>query len=141
MPRSKTNRGDLTPAQHEIMALVWESGPTGLAVVDIWQAIAARRRVARTTVLKLVERLEKRGWLRRRSGAGGLQVVAAVGRDETESRLAADFVNGFFGGSSLQLVQSLLGSRSVSAQELEQMQKLLSRARRTAAGKPPGGAR
>jgi predicted transcriptional regulator len=130
MPKPSTSsreqaRGDLTPAQHEIMSLVWESGATGLTVAEIWQAITAGRDVARTTVLNLVDRLEKRGWLTRRPTSEGLRYAAAVDRAATKSRLAADFVADFFGGSSVQLVQSLLGSRSVSPQEIERLRSLL----------------
>lgn len=120
--------GDLTPAQHEIMRLVWEAGAAGLTGSEIWQAIAAGRDVTRTTVLNLVDRLEKRGWLERRAGAEGLRYAAAVDRSTTDSRLAGDFVTGFFGGSVTSLVQSLLGSRRVTAAELEEMRDILARA-------------
>lgn len=125
-------RGELTPVQHEIMALVWDAGADGLTPAAIWQAIAERREVARTTVLSLVDRLEKRGWLARRATADGLRYAAAVDRAATRSRLAADFVADFFGGSSVQLVQSLLGSRSVSPRELERLRALLAEAERPA---------
>lgn len=131
MPKARSSpgrpdaRGDLTPVQHEIMSLVWDAGADGLSVAAIWQAIAGRRDVARTTVLSLVDRLEKRGWLARRPTADGLRYTAAVDRATTKSRLATDFVTGFFGGSSVQLVQSLLGSRSVSPDELERLRSLL----------------
>ena len=58
--------GRLTPAQHEIMEIVWRTGEAGATVTEIWTAIAGSREVARTTVLNLVDRLEKRGWLKRR---------------------------------------------------------------------------
>ncbi len=45
-------------------------------MAEIWQAIAARRAVGRTTTLNLVDRLEKRGWLRRRPAAGGYRYTA-----------------------------------------------------------------
>lgn len=122
-------RGDLTPAQHEIMSLVWDAGADGLTVAEIWQAITARRTVARTTVLNLVDRLEKRGWLARRPTPTGLRYAAAVDRAATNSQLAADFIADFFGGSSVQLVQSLLGSRSVSPQEIERLRTMLADAK------------
>ena len=129
MPRPQNEpSGELTPAQHEIMVLVWESGDAGLSVAEIWKEIADRRSVARTTVLNLVDRLEKRGWLERRAGAEGLRYAAAVDRSTTDSRLAGDFVTGFFGGSVTSLVQSLLGSRRVTAAELEEMRDILARA-------------
>jgi len=123
-------QGDLTPAQHEIMSLAWEAGDSGLTVAEIWQAIAARRDVRRTTVLTLVDRLEKRGWLRRWEAEGVLRYTAAIDRATSESRLASSFVADFFGGSPAQLVQSLLGSRSVSPRELERLRRLLDEAKR-----------
>lgn len=131
----RDTRGDLTPAQHEIMALVWDAGSGGLTVADIWQAITGRRDVARTTVLNLVDRLEKRGWLRRRAATGGLRYTAAVDRSTAESRLVTDFVAGFFGGSPTQLVQSLLGSRSITPEEIERLRSVVAEARRGTA--PP----
>lgn len=129
-PRSRDEaRGDLTPAQHEIMSLAWDAGADGLTVAEIWQVVTARRDVARTTVLNLVDRLEKRGWLTRRATPTGLRYAAAADRMATKSQLAADFVTDFFGGSSVQLVQSLLGSRSVSDRELERLRELLATTR------------
>ena len=75
--------GSLTSAQHEIMEVVWESAEQGATVAEIWQAIAARRRVGRTTILNLVDRLEKRGWLVRRDRQKPCHYLAALGREET----------------------------------------------------------
>ena len=52
-------------------------------MAEIWQAIAARRRVGRTTILNLVDRLEKRGWLVRRDRQKPCHYLAALGREET----------------------------------------------------------
>lgn len=123
-------RGELTPAQHEIMGLVWEAGEAGLTVADIWQAIAARRDVGRTTTLNLVDRLEKRGWLRRAPAAGGYRYTAAIDRATSETRLASSFVSNFFGGSPAQLVQSLLGAEAISPREIERLRRLLDAARK-----------
>ena len=57
--------GALTAAQFEIMEFVWKHGRRGATVAEVWQEISKTRDVARTTVLNLVDRLERRGWLRR----------------------------------------------------------------------------
>ena len=62
-----TPEGDLTPAQFELVAAAWDGPAEGMTVAEIWQAVADRRGVTRTTVLNLVDRLEKRGWLARES--------------------------------------------------------------------------
>ena len=99
-------QGNLTSTQYEIMPIVWDHGAEGATVSGIWQDIAVERTVARTTVLNLVDRLEKQGWLIRQTGNGANRYVAAKGREETARVLARDFVDNFFGGSASQLVMS-----------------------------------
>jgi len=48
--------GDLTPAQYELLAVAWNGPAGGMTVAEIWQAVADRRGVTRTTVLNLVDR-------------------------------------------------------------------------------------
>ena len=117
--------GRLTPAQHEIMELVWDVGDTGLTVTEIWEAIAARREVIRSTVLNLVDRLEKRRWLRRRKRKGGYRYFAGVERDKTARGLAEEFVDDFFGGSASELVMSLMGSQRLKPEDVKQLRQLL----------------
>ncbi|MFB3111017.1 MAG: BlaI/MecI/CopY family transcriptional regulator [Gemmatimonadales bacterium] len=62
--------GNLTPAQYEILQVIWGGDEEGATVAEIWQEISKLRSVGRTTVLNLVDRLEKRGWLTRRQVQG-----------------------------------------------------------------------
>lgn len=118
--------GKLTPAQYEIMEVVWNARRGGASVAEIWQAIAESRDVARTTILNLVDRLEKRGWLKRRERDGANRYVAAVSRKKTSTALASGFVDEFFGGSAADLVMSLLGTQKLDADEIARLKKLLS---------------
>ncbi|MBN2577897.1 MAG: BlaI/MecI/CopY family transcriptional regulator [Pirellulales bacterium] len=117
--------GSLTPTQHEIMEAVWECGEQGAAVTEIWRAVAAQRQVGRTTVLNLVDRLEKRGWLVRGGDRKPYRYVAALGRQQTAALLAGGFVDDFFGGSAGNLVMSLLGAQRLKPEEIERLQNLL----------------
>jgi BlaI family transcriptional regulator, penicillinase repressor len=117
--------GSLTSAQHEIMAVVWESGAQGATVTDIWQAISAQRRVGRTTILNLVDRLERRGWLVRRDREKPCHYLGALSREETAVFLAGGFVDDFFAGSAGNLVMSLLGSKRLRPDEIEQLRGML----------------
>jgi predicted transcriptional regulator len=116
--------GKLTSTQFEIMQLAWDCDE-GLTVVEIWDSVRRDRDVSRTTILNLVDRLEKRGWLTRRRQDGVYRYRPAVDRKSTERKLAADFVGEFFGGSATNLVQSLLGSNQVSKAELRRLKALL----------------
>jgi predicted transcriptional regulator len=114
----------LTATQHEILEVVW-SFAAGATVTEIWEAISARRAVTRTTILNLVDRLEKRRWLKRHKAEDGFRYMAAMDREATAHLLANEFVAGFFGGSASSLVMSLLGNKRVTAAELENLRRLL----------------
>jgi BlaI family transcriptional regulator, penicillinase repressor len=117
--------GRLTPAQHEIMDVVWQAGDTGASVTEIWTAIAESREVTRTTVLNLVDRLEKRGWLKRRKRQGTYHYLSAVPKEAAARGLAEEFVDDFFGGSAGELVMSLLGSKRLKKEDVLELRKRL----------------
>ena len=135
--------GDLTPAQHELLAVAWDGPAAGMTVAEIWQAVADRWGVTRTTVLNLVDRLEKRGWLARALVEGVYRYRPTLDRPAAEARLAVGFMDGYFGGSPTQLVQSLLGSDDVSSADIDRLAQLVAEAKRRKArgGRSPKGGR
>lgn len=116
--------GRLTAVQYEILEAVWDA-QAGATVTEIWDAIRTKRPVTRTTVLNLVDRLERRGWLKRKKGEGPIRYLAAIGRDATARMMAEGFVDEFFGGSASQLVLSLLGGKRLGADEVKRLRELL----------------
>jgi predicted transcriptional regulator len=116
--------GKLTPVQFEIMELIWNSAQ-GLTIGEIWDAIRSGRDVSRTTVLNLVDRLEKRSWLKRRKDDGVFRYAAAVRRQSVEAQLATEFVEEFFAGSAANLLMSLLGSQRLSKADIARLKHLI----------------
>jgi predicted transcriptional regulator len=125
-------KGSLTAAQYEIMAVVWDAPADGVTVADIWQTIAKARALSRTTVLSQVDRLEKRGWLKRLSGEGTTRFQATLSKKDASEQLAAGFVADFFAGSTVEFVTALMGSNAfaLTRNDLERLRKLLQQARR-----------
>ena len=82
-------KGSLTAAQYEIMTAIWQAGEAGISVADIWQAIGQSRSIGRTTVLNQVDRLEKRGWLKRVPGDGATRFRATLSKDDASQQLVA----------------------------------------------------
>ena len=117
--------GRLTPAQHEIMDVVWQAEDAGATVTEIWTSVAKSRDVTRTTVLNLVDRLEKRGWLKRRKLQGAYRYFAAVPKEAAARELAEEFVDDFFNGSAGELVMSLLGSKRLTPDDVRELRKRL----------------
>jgi BlaI family transcriptional regulator, penicillinase repressor len=114
----------LTSTQHEILSAVW-SFPDGATVTQIWERISASRQVTRTTILNLVDRLEKRGWLERQKHADGFRYRAAADRETTARLVVTEFVDEFFSGSASELVTSLLGSKRLRPAEVQRLRQLL----------------
>jgi predicted transcriptional regulator len=114
----------LTPVQFEILEVAW-AATDGASVAEIWESVAKSRDVGRTTVLNLVDRLEKRGWLARKKVQGVFRYTPTVSREKAAGSVAAEFVDAFFSGSASELVMSLLGSKRISADEVAQLQALL----------------
>jgi predicted transcriptional regulator len=125
-------KGSLTAAQYEIMAAVWNAGDGGVTVAEIWQAISEMRGIGRTTVLNQVDRLEKRGWLRRMPGEGATRFQATLSKDDASQQLVSGFVSDFFQGSTVELVSALLGNDacSLTKKDVERLRKLLDQTRR-----------
>ena len=125
MPNPK---GTLTGPQFEILQTLWEDEAIGMTVGEIWDSIRVNRDVSRTTILNLVDRLEKRHWLVREKVDGVYRYKPAVERGQTEQMLANDFVGEYFGGSPSNFILSLLGSKGVSKDEVRKVKKLLDEA-------------
>lgn len=120
--------GVLSAIQFEIMQIVWESDPQGVSIGEIWQTLGTKRKVVRSTIQNMVERLAADGWLKRRTLKAGIRFRAAVAREEVQQQLTQDFVENFFGGSASQLVMNILGGQEISREEVRQLQQLLKRA-------------
>ena len=117
----------LSEAQLEIMQVVWEGGE--VTVTDVWTVLARRRSVARNTVLTLMDRLEKKGWLTRRADGPAHTYAAAVPRAATLGRVVERLVDAAFAGSAEALVLALLEGRGVSDEEARRIRQLIAKAR------------
>jgi predicted transcriptional regulator len=113
----------LSESQLEIMQLVWGGGE--VTVTDVWTILAQRRQVSRNTVLTLMDRLEKKGWLKRRADGQTHYYSAAVPRATTLGQLVHRLVDAAFVGSAEALVLALLEGRGVSDEEARRIRQLI----------------
>jgi predicted transcriptional regulator len=127
MARAKDELPALSEAQLEIMHVVWDGGE--VTVTDVWNVLARRRPVARNTVLTLMDRLEKKGWLQRRADGPAHCYTAAVQRAATLGQVVHRLVDAAFAGSAEALVLALLEGRGVSDEEAKRIRQLIDKAR------------
>ena len=116
----------LSEAQMEIMNVVWDRGE--VTVADAWKALAARRKVARNTVLTMITRLEEKGWLCRDDAGHAFRYRAAAPREATLGTMIRRLVDTAFGGSAEGLVMALLHDRGVSKEEAGRIRAMIEQA-------------
>jgi len=107
------------------MEVIWAADEFGATVTEVWEAICGQRDITRTTMLNQVERLTKRGWLKRQKREGAFRYVGVLDRAKTAKTLAEEFVADFFRGSASELVMSLLGSRQLKRADIVRLRELL----------------
>ncbi len=117
----------LSPAQREIMEVVWKHGE--IPASRVREIISADREVARNTVRTLMERMEAKGWLVHRVEGRTYLYSAAVPRQTSIGQKVSQVVDDFCGGRPEQLVNALLDYRGLNAAELRKIQKLLDKAK------------
>lgn len=119
MAREVPSLGEL---EIRVLRLVWERQPcTERQVSD---CIQAERDVARTTVLKTMQRLESKGLLVRVPGDGPVRFRARLDRKRVLPALVSRFVETILGGSADPLVAYLADSANLSASDLETLRKI-----------------
>jgi len=120
---AKSGKSPLSPAQLEIMNVVWDRGEAGVA--EIWQQLARRRPVARNTVQTTVARLAAKGWLRHRQVGNAFVYAPARPRRRVLGNLVSRLLDAAFGGSASSMMLSLLEERPLSPEEADRIRRMI----------------
>ncbi len=106
----------------QVMRLIWQHQPcTERQISDL---VRQERHVARTTVLKTIQRLEAKKLLVRVPGEGPVRFRAAIEESRVLPKLIRRFVEKILGGSPEPLVAYLAESRNLSAKDLESLRNI-----------------
>ncbi len=127
MAKNRRELPELTPAQGEIMEIVW--GVDEVSASEVRRILSTSRKVARNTVRTLLERMEEKGWLKHREEGRTFLYSAAHARQATIGRKVQAIVETVCGGSPEVLVTALLDYRGLNSDELERIRHMLAQAR------------
>lgn len=121
----KKQRRKLSPANLEIMKVVWEMGD--VTINDVVEAVNAKRKkqVRRTTIQVQMNRLEDYGWLKHRAEGRTYIYSAAAEKQKTKREILEDIKNRVFGGSRAELIKCLIEDENVSPEEIKELRALL----------------
>ena len=117
MPEKKQG---LTRLELEVMQVIWKRGASSVA--EAQQGM--ERPLAYTTVQTVLNTLHRKGKLKRRLDGRAYVYAATVTEARALRHAVRDLVDRMFGGSSEELVMSLLKSREI---DLERIAKLSQR--------------
>lgn len=123
--RSLDNLGELQAA---VMDVVWELGEA--TVGQVRDHLAPERDLAYTTVLSVMQKLEKTGWLKHRTDGRSYVYKPHRSRSDAGRNALRGFTERMFGGDPLVLFEHLLDDERLTAAELAELRKMLERRRK-----------
>ncbi len=107
----------LTPQELEIMKAVWARGSA--TVRDVYEALLEDRKIAYTTVMTMMNVLERKGHLRKRAEGRSFLYRPTRPQRQVLGSMVRDFVERVFGGSAAPLLAHLVDEEKLSPEELD----------------------
>jgi BlaI family penicillinase repressor len=113
----------LTPPQLAILKVLWERSEA--TVVEIQQALRAKRPMAATTVATLLSRLEKRGLVAYRTEGRQFVYRAVLKEQAAQQHALVEVTKGLFAGDVATMVSQLLSSHELRPGDLARVRQLI----------------
>jgi predicted transcriptional regulator len=111
----------LTKLELQIMQVIWREGASTVSAVQE----GLEQQLAYTTVQTMLNILERKGKLKRKLRGRAFEYRATVSEDKATGHAVRDLVDRMFGGSSEELVMSLIKSRQIDAKKIAELTKRL----------------
>jgi predicted transcriptional regulator len=116
-------KSGLTKLELRIMQVIWKRGNSTVAEVQA----EMRPPLAYTTVQTVLNILERKGKLERELEGRAFVYAAKVSEEKAYGQSLRDLIDRMFGGSSEELVMSLLKSRQIDAKRLAKLTEQFSK--------------
>lgn len=112
-----------TPTELSILGVLWAQGPS--TVREVHEHLSGREGIGYTSVLKMLQVMNKKGLVKRDESQRSHVYRAAKPAVHTQGRLVNDLMTRAFAGSAADLAVRALSARSVSKEELERVRAFL----------------
>jgi BlaI family penicillinase repressor len=111
----------LTPQELEIMKVVWSRGDA--TVRDVYEALLERRQIAYTTVMTMMNVLEKKGHLKKNEDGRSFVYRPTRPQGQVVGSMVREFVERVFGGQAAPLLAHLVENEKLTSAELDALAK------------------
>jgi BlaI family penicillinase repressor len=125
MPRHPSTKP--TDVELQILDVLWRQGPR--TVRQVHNDLATERDTGYSTTLKMMQVMREKGLITRDDSVRPQLYSTAETQEHTQLCMLDDLAQRAFGGSAASLMMRMISADRVSAEELEQMQKLINKAR------------
>ena len=112
-----------TEAELEILQVLWQNGPSSVRQVN--EILSEKRETGYTTTLKLMQIMLEKNLVSRNTDSRTHIYSAAAKERETQRQLLDHFVDAAYRGSASRLVLQLLGNRTATREELDEIKALI----------------
>ena len=117
----------LTSQELAIMKVIWRRG--AVTVRDVYEAVRAKRAVAYTTVMTMMNILETKGYLKKEKKDRAFRYRPAKPERAVIASMVVEFVNRVFDGASKPLLLHLVKDGRLSDEESEELLRLINEGR------------
>ena len=114
----------LTKLELQIMQVIWRRGTSNVGEVQE----GLEQQLAYTTVQTMLNILHRKGKLKRKLRGRAYEYSATVSEAKALSHALRDVVDRMFGGSSEELVMSLIKSKQIDAKKIAELSRRLEEA-------------
>jgi predicted transcriptional regulator len=119
MARRKKRSESLTPLELEVMQVLWRQGPSNVQAVHT----GLQSDLAYTTVQTVLHVLFQKGRLRRALKGRAYEYRPVASKDSVLGQAVRDLIRRMFGGSSEELVMSLVKTRQIDPATLARLSR------------------
>lgn len=116
-------RAPLTDLEHDVMKVVWSSGPCSVEAVH--DVVARTRDVKETTVRTLLRRLEHKGYLRHEVDGRAYVYQAVEPSRSLAARAVRQIIDRLCHGSVEELVSGMVDAQVLTASELKRLEQFV----------------
>ena len=114
---------DLGELQRTVLETVWGLGEAN--VHQVRERLAKRKKLAYTTVLSAMQKLEKAGWLDHRAEGRTYVYFATASREQAGAGSVRGLLKRVFAGDAMAMFQHLIRESKLSADEFGELKRLI----------------
>ena len=114
--------------QRASMEIVWELGEA--SVHEVRNRMKREKKLAYTTVLTAMQKLEKAGWLQHKNKGKVYIYSPTRSREEAGARSVRKFIERMFEGDAVLMFQHLMEEDKLKEEELVELRRMIDRKRK-----------